>query len=1286
VSSVFLSYSSADRESAVRIRDLLVGHGYGSVFRDKDPDAGIPGGADWAHELFANLQRSDIVVFFGTPRSLESKWCHTELAVAVAQGKYVVQISVAAVPSHSVLADRQSIGPIPDLAALVDRLVTALSRVGYPPGDPFTWDPDRSPYPGLQRLTEDYAAVLFGRDREIGTILERLARPQPHPILVVGPSGSGKSSLVRAGVLPRLKLQEGTIVLPVVEPGGDPLRRVALAFEAVDQKILAAQTLADDKGIAVAVDQLVATRGARVVLVLDQAEDLLSRGARLDAHALANRLAAVDRDRLEILVLVRSASLDAWLRDAPLAALTPSDPVWVRPLDRSGMREVIVGPARVAGVRFEPPELVERILEDTGDGQALPLLAALLEELTETHSRLTPAIVTSELYDRIGPVGRVVERRARAATDDIKADLEAPESAAVEAYLRLVEIDDDGQPVRAEVAVEGLPEDVLAIIAMFERHRLVIRDRRVLAGSMSATTASASPPTAEVVTPVHEEVFRAWPALAAAIAARRTDLQTRTWLRRDARSWVTSGRGQVPLTGGRLGLAVDWYERNPADVSDEVRAYLNAAVRQRRRRLVLAVATPVLALVVIVVGALAIQAIRARSDADALRLSADARANFDTRLDLGLLLALEAKARSDDLQVQAMPLVGLTRGPGPRRILDVGASIESAALDLTGSRAVVDVGDRTLLWDVEAGRAAGTLPGPADAVAISADGSTVAVAGPARIDISSWPGDTPAIRTTCPVPGPPIEHVRLSETGDRAVVVAVDRQASEANSAATVIRLQDCSETPLDLVSGLVVAIDIDAATDRVALGTESAGAGVWALSNGQAYEALPSDHTRVVAVALGPDDMLAGMTPDGKLLLWNTRTGTLETEIQVYDNTPGVAVRFWPGHGTWVTGSNDGDLRVVNPAAPLPVGPSVRGLPRLDYRGNVESLDLAATDEGAVTVDPSGRLVTWDLVGRPPLGDELLADQKINLIRSLSDGSVVAAGPGSVWMLDSAGQTTAEVTVVAPTALAVDGTNWIVGTKSGEVLVGSEAGGAPRMIDNGADEVAGVAALPGGSVAAIRSTTADGSITVITGSGEKQQRGLAFVPRSVATNGRWLFVGAMDGNLWVLDPTDLSRDVATVKGHATDVFTIEVAPDGSTIATGSDDRSIVVWDVDGAGQPTTRQEFTGHGDRVTSLAFSPDGRWLASAGEDHFVGLWDLPSKVQIGDAIAVPGIPVLAFAAGKDVRLLVADEGIERWAMGTEAWAQAACTIIGGRTLSSQERDRYLGGESARARCPSP
>ena len=487
MTAIFISYSSADAADAVRVKSLMEGHGYLAIFRDKDPRAGIAPGAKWLSELFVNVDRADVILFLGSTRSLASSWCQSELAYAVTRGRYIVQLDLEKVKSHPLLADRQAIGPSDDLAGLVDQLVAGLASMGYSAEDSDSWDANVSPYRGLKRLTEQDAAILFGRDAERTQILNRLAEPTSGPVLVVGPSGCGKSSLIRAGVMRRLQRRPGMVVLPVVEPGADPLGRIGAAFASADDHIEAASIVADEQGIARAIDRLLASGHDRVALFIDQAEDLVSRAKPDEAIDAAARLAAIDRDRLALIVALRSASLDAWMRNEALANLTPDAPIWVKPLDQAGLREIISRPAQLAGIRFEPPAVVDLILQAAGDGRALPLLAALLEELTRDHSREHPATITEQRFLEAGPISGIIQRWAEAATADVRTRLHAGEDAAVSAYLRLVEIDDDGQAIRSEVAESELSPDDRAILAAFEDQRLVTRDRRSTAFVPEAT-------------------------------------------------------------------------------------------------------------------------------------------------------------------------------------------------------------------------------------------------------------------------------------------------------------------------------------------------------------------------------------------------------------------------------------------------------------------------------------------------------------------------------------------------------------------------------------------------------------------------------------------------------------------------------------------------------------------------------------------------------------------------------------------------------------------------------
>ncbi|MDQ3974007.1 MAG: toll/interleukin-1 receptor domain-containing protein, partial [Actinomycetota bacterium] len=232
MASVFVSHSSRDRGQAQKVSERLRAAGLGAQFLDFDPVNGIPAGRVWERELYAQLRKADAVVFVATPHSVASRWCMVELALARSLGRPVFPVLVAGTQRHPLLADVQWIDATSDGDLAWARLLDGLRLAGVDPRDSFTWDPTRSPYPGLEPFAVEDAAVFFGRDQEIASLLEALQptvqRDRGRFVAVVGPSGSGKSSLVRAGLLPRLQRQTSRwVIVPPMVPGGAPTAQLA---------------------------------------------------------------------------------------------------------------------------------------------------------------------------------------------------------------------------------------------------------------------------------------------------------------------------------------------------------------------------------------------------------------------------------------------------------------------------------------------------------------------------------------------------------------------------------------------------------------------------------------------------------------------------------------------------------------------------------------------------------------------------------------------------------------------------------------------------------------------------------------------------------------------------------------------------------------------------------------------------------------------------------------------------------------------------------------------------
>jgi TIR domain/AAA ATPase domain len=230
MAALFVSHSSTDQAATERVRQRLRAEGVAALFVDFDPEQGIPAGRNWERELYAQVRKVDAMVFLSSPASVASQWCFAEVALARLLGKPVFPILLEAGPRHPLLGDTQHIDLTRDGEAGFARLWAGLREAGLDPHASFTWDPTRPPYPGLAAFAEQDAAVFFGREPEIERLLELLQpglQGRGRFLAVVGPSGSGKSSLVRAGLLPRLgRLQQRWLVVPRLVPGGLPTRQL----------------------------------------------------------------------------------------------------------------------------------------------------------------------------------------------------------------------------------------------------------------------------------------------------------------------------------------------------------------------------------------------------------------------------------------------------------------------------------------------------------------------------------------------------------------------------------------------------------------------------------------------------------------------------------------------------------------------------------------------------------------------------------------------------------------------------------------------------------------------------------------------------------------------------------------------------------------------------------------------------------------------------------------------------------------------------------------------------
>jgi hypothetical protein len=596
---VFLSHASADHALAARVRAWLVADGH-EVFLDTDRRDGIPAGTAWKEHLYEQLRRASALVCVVTDAYIASQWCFAEVVAARVVGCPVVPLSGAAGVTHPQLTEIQHAAVHgTERTAGRARLLATVREYDLPGAG--AWPAGRNPFPGLRPFEPDMYEAFRGRSAERDALVRMLRaadeRDDRDVLAVLGPSGCGKSSLVRAGIIPLMRREPGWAVLPPTRPGPRPLTGLARAFERAMRPAGAwtvgrvRERLAAGGLTAMAEDYLTVRSGPparRILLVMDQFEELLTQAAPADRRELAEVLRPAVADGLvRLVVTVRSEFLDLLL-SAPEFVDLPVRGVPLRPLDAAMLRTVVAEPMRLAGVRVEP-ELVDRIVADTGGGDGLPLLAYTLRTVTEGLER--GGELTAQAYEASGGVRGTLVREADAALREAaRAGGRAPDDV-LATLLRLVRVDTAGRASRIELDRRLLDEAGRHDVAVFVRRRLLSTD----AAPSADTCAEAEPDGGDrvSVSMAHEAFLREWPPLASAIEDHRSGLRMRTKLEDAAGDWVDSGRRSSYLWDRflvkdaleALGLTGSG---SPApyrpDLDAQAVEFLVASIRRNRRR------------------------------------------------------------------------------------------------------------------------------------------------------------------------------------------------------------------------------------------------------------------------------------------------------------------------------------------------------------------------------------------------------------------------------------------------------------------------------------------------------------------------------------------------------------------------------------------------------------------------------------------------------------------------------------------------------------------------------
>ncbi len=1160
-------------------------------------------------------------------------------------------------------------------AEQVEAWQAALGRVRRSPGRR-----GEPPYRGLARFEADDERWFFGRE-DVTELVSFLAQQRSElPLMLVGASGAGKSSLLHAGLLPRLRAAaQEAAPLGALPEEASPVAVYDLTVTGVTELTarVTEATRAAEPSDAWGRSETWSSWGggsAPAALIVDQFEAVFTLpAADAERTALIAALCELARHTLVVLAL-RADFYGQAIRHPGLLKALQERHVLLGPMSVEQVRRAVVEPARLARTDVADG-LVEVVLEDLApqgadqqaSGQAhepgaLPLLSHAMRSAWE-HSR--GGTITVADYLASGRIKNALAQSAELAYESLSPH---QQSLARQLLLRLVHVSEDLPPSRASVPLAELREsgprgaresDADRVIEVFVGERLITVD----ADSAQCT---------------HDALLTAWPRLRTWIAENSEGLLARRRISEAARTWTDIGREEAALwRGSQLMIARDWAgnPRHRAELPAAAREFVDASVaagtaaerleRRRTRRLRGIVA--VLTVLVLAVGGLTGYAFSLRQTAVSAEHSAEVKgqaansravafvADQTRATDPAVAAQLSAAAYEISPTAQATAaLLESSGAPTVTRVEDSAGVVQWVSVSPDRRLLIAAAADGSLrLWNITTVKhpvlvttlAQPDATHPLYTAAFSPDGTVIAAAGAGQV-VHLW-------KVTGTPAAPTITLISEPLTGPTSTIYSIafspDGRELAAGSNDGTVRLwhvaNPAAATPAGgplTVGGTRSAVNSVAFGDDgqvLAAGTSAGTVGLWEMHGSAApvrFSHLPltGPGAEVTGVAFSPDGTtLAASSQDDKVWLWTVGAGTAK-----HNSGKAVPDGTLTGAGNWVNTvafSPDGTALAAGTA-----DASV-----LVWNLATRSLTATVAQPQPVTSvawDGSRRVVASDANGT--IASVELPSPVLNTgnapdgVAYSPDGKTLAVGGTSVQLWDTSTRTL-RATKPLPAKVTVEATAY--------------------------SQQAVAVALSNGSVELLSPTT----LGLLTAPFPVTNKGLA---ESVAfsPDGKLLVTGADDGSVRLYNVTDLAhpRRVATAQASGAAVYTVAFAPDGTTVAAASDDDVARLFHVGSPGGLTrTGPELGDMTSYAIGLAFSPDSKTLVVGSAKGTVQLWnvtDPTNPAQLGPELTGPSGYAWAAAfspSGTELAIGSTDGSVWLWNVASPANPVLAATLTG-------------------------
>ncbi|MEW5861330.1 MAG: caspase family protein, partial [Cyanobacteriota bacterium] len=1019
-------------------------------------------------------------------------------------------------------------------------------------------DEKANPYKGLESFEESDSDKFFGRKALIETLQEFVAN---HPLTVVlGASGSGKSSLVKAGLIPQLKKeQEQWRVLDPIRPGESPFRALNHALERENLPVFAIpnqptddltsgdaskednssdNTLWYEQGLQNLSFNLVAWRelypNSKLLLVIDQSEELvtLSRDEverEMFLKGLARALTAFP-DWLRIVLTLRS-DFEPQFRETALEPYWSGARFIVPAMTREELRQAIVEPATAKVMYFEPPKLVDQLIDEVVQMPgALPLLSFTLSELylkyimSVREGKRNNRAITQEDYEQLGGVARSLTQRADYEYEELKKRNSAYEQTVRHAMLRMVAVGGSELARRRVLSTEleyPDPENarVKEVIERFVAARLLVKGRDI--------------ENQEYVEPAHDVLVRGWQKLLSwkqqeqesLILQRRLTPAALEWKSQQQAKFLWNADPRLDLLKQVLDSSDNWFNKLEAE-------FVRQSIRQKRQNTTTRWSLVTTALVFLS-GATLIATNKAR---DALNQSletyiASSEAYLSSSRELeaviegvkaGKLLRKNQYWVREETRVQVLAHLGqlIHQVKERNRWKKHDMSVESVSFNPDGQVIASASKDNTIkLWRRD-GSWLQTLSGHENhvfTVSFCHDGQTLISASEDQT-VKLWQRQFDNQFKL-------IESISDKEEGIESVSLSPDCQTIATGSRNNGVKLWSRDGKPLktftekhrDQVRGL----DFSPDGQLIASASLDGNIKLWRRKDGKLLETIRDDGAMFYGVRFVDSKTLASASGNTTVKLWDLKGNKLKTIGKHGDQVLHLDVSR--DGKTIASTSKDGTVKLWN----VKLWSQEEAEKLLDFK-------VPSGIANQVSFSPNGEMIA---LGGDDATIRLLSRNSMDLSPKNLQGLSLSFSPDSKLI--------------------------VLGDKDGNVKLWRRDEKLLWTRHAHKDQVQRVNFSPNGKI--IASASLDGTV-----------------------------------RLWNLN----GELIQTLRGHKRGVEDVSFSPDGTTIASASDDMTVKLWRLNG----TSFSTFQAHKGAVTSVSFSPDSKIIASASrKDTTVKFWHL-------------------------------------------------------------------------------